>query len=714
MDPVTGIAFALGAGSFLFDVFDKTVQAYGLYSTSKSFANVSAHLVAKLLIEERRLIQWGDGVGIRPVAKPAEGKTLELDDRLRENEALYQTILQALAGIEATLTDVDILTAKYGLQIFEERSPPDENSPKNEIMLPLRPQRSPPGLVSRDDHDDHDDHPGLSETLKTTRDRSRRIKASTSVGKKFQWAIKDKSGFEMLLDRLRYYNDSLYCLLPKESINTITRDVLANLIDAATSERLLQFTAMASPSLRCNFQDNFAASQYTTIASAAMTSLQIAGVDLSPPLNVWINEASISYDGEVSCLGTFSRQECAPARVFVEKKMSINYADYNEDGLTRKATLERVRELALLLREPRHFGFATMPCLGIITDLNDKSLLRAGEVKPVYELPVAADPLAHPVSLHDLLFLEEYRSEEPPEINVRFQLVKSLANALHEMHCTEWLHRNISSKVIFFLKTKPGSGIESFDLEKPYMAGFDAARSFKAHGCLPYRRWDHDALAYKHPGYLLYHHWSQSNAERGNTGDKLFYMPRHDYYSMGLVFLEIGMWRSLRSFLLCDVPFFDDSCKPSDPECTFGERFESLTLEMLFTRQNMVIDSGPVTEEERSRQAHILAAYVAEGLKLVEEEGLIDFVLDEDNLDDYSTSGTWAAWDMAYGPYKLREDAIRVCLEKLGSRMGRRYREAVRRCLASDLGVSPRSAKNLDWLRAFNWRVVQELNKCCA
>ena len=238
MDPVTSIAFALGAGSFLFDVFDKSLQAYGLYSTAKSLANVSAHLVAKLLIEEHRLIQWGDGVGIRPVAKSAEEKPLGLDVRLRGNEALFQTILQALAGIEETLTDVDSLTAKYGLQVFEERNPPDEKSSKDNIMLPLRPQCSPHGLVPSDDH------PVLSETLKTTQDRSRRIQASTSIRKKFQCAIKDKSGFEMLLDRLRYYNDSLYCLLPKESINTITRDVLANLIDAATSERLLQYTVV--------------------------------------------------------------------------------------------------------------------------------------------------------------------------------------------------------------------------------------------------------------------------------------------------------------------------------------------------------------------------------------------------------------------------------------------------------------------------------------
>ena len=193
MDPVTGIAFALGAGSFLFDVFDKSVQAYGLYSSAKSLANVSAHLVAKLLIEERRLIQWGDGVGIRPVANLTERKALGLDDRLRKNEALYQTILQALAGIEETLTDVDSLTAKYGLQVFEDRGAPDEKLSKNEIMLPLRPHRLSHGLVPSNEHS------GLSKTLKTTQDRSRRIQASISIRKKFQWAIKDKNGFEIAL-----------------------------------------------------------------------------------------------------------------------------------------------------------------------------------------------------------------------------------------------------------------------------------------------------------------------------------------------------------------------------------------------------------------------------------------------------------------------------------------------------------------------------------
>ena len=120
------------------------------------------------------------------------------------------------------------------------------------------------------------------------------------------------------------------------------------------------------------------------------------------------------------------------------------------------------------------------------------------------------------------------------------------------------------------------------------------------------------------------------------------------------------------------------------------------------------------TEEEDSRRRRMLETYIAEGPKLVEEEGLTDLTLDEECLHSDYKPGNWQFWDEVYGLHKLREDAIRTCQEKLGSRMGRRYREAVRRCLATDFGVSARSSKNLDWLHAFNWRVVQELNKCCA
>ena len=183
---------------------------------------------------------------------------------------------------------------------------------------------------------------------------------------------------------------------------------------------------------------------------------------------------------------------------------------------------------------------------------------------------------------------------------------------------------------------------------------------------------------------------------------------------MRLVFLEIGIWRSLHSFLLRDVPYFDSRMKPRDLECTLEERVETLTNAVQYARQDMAKNPNQENGEKHSKQRRMLETYVAEGAKVVEEEGVRDFTLDKEHLHDGDDADAWTFWDKVYGLHKLREDAICTCQEKLGSRMGRRYREAVRRCLATDFGVSARSPKNLDWLHAYNWRVVQELNKCCA
>ncbi|MCJ1334245.1 hypothetical protein MMC10_010953 [Thelotrema lepadinum] len=704
MDPITGIGFALGAGSFLFDVFDKAVQAYQLYSTAKSLANVSAHLVAKLLIEECRLIQWGDGIGIRSIAGKPTSSTRELDDRLTNNKVLYQTVLHALAGINETLTDIDSLTAKYGLHIFEEDIAEGAKSLKSEIVLPRR-----PGTIAA-----VSGHTESSAASKALKERAESLQASTSIRKKFKWAIKDRSGFEMLLERIRYYNDSLYCLLPRENVSTITRDVLANLIGSATTGTLAQYTVALKRSESALSAESSLSSQYATIASAAQVSLDIANGKTLPPDDLLVIEESIAYDGEDARLGILSRPGRSPARVLVEKLRWMPYASFSEDAFTRKATFERIAELAVLLKEPRHFGFATLPCLGVITSLVSENIDFVSETKLVYEIPDTVDPLEHPVSLHDVLTKEAFRRDEPPDIDLRFKLATSLAHSLHEMHCTGWLHRNISAKCIFFFKANSNVGLEGLDLGKPYITGFDAARAFTACGSIFTGRVELAIAANQHPGYVLLKYWSQQQAQRENTGDKLFYMPRHDYYSMGLVLLEIGMWRTLDSLVLRDLPLMGSDFELSDPDCPLEERLQALTGDVMFARQDMLDDIDPEDTQEIRKRENIWTAYKSKGATLAREEGLVDIVLDAKDVSDAPYKGSWPAWDVAYGQQVLREEAIRVCREKLGSRMGRRYREAVQRCLATDFGVDPKASKNIDWLRAFNWKVIQDLDKCCA
>ena len=421
MDPLSGIAFAAGAGSFLFDVFDKAVQAYRIYSTAKSLGSTSAHLTAKLLIEERRLLQWGEGIGIKLDVASPETKVEGLDERLEQNDALYQNILRTLTGIEDVLTNVENLKTKYGLRLLEDPNLAKTTRSKDAPSVPPYSKLSASKAISSDKN------PKDSEALKEIRNRSNQVQASISICKKFQWAVKDQKGFEMLLDHIRYYNDSLYSLLPKESAKAIAADVLANLMETATSERLLQYSSLAAQGLEGPDHNWASIFRYETISSAANVSLNIREAHPSS-LDLSIEEKYINYDGDDTRMGTFSKPAYKPTRVYVEILRRFRYTSTEDDDPSRKDTLNRMKELCVLLKEPRSFGFTTMTCLGIITNFAD---FDGGDIKLVYELPAAADPLERPVSLHDLLTLDDHRSKEPPDVDARFSLATKLANAQH-------------------------------------------------------------------------------------------------------------------------------------------------------------------------------------------------------------------------------------------------------------------------------------------
>jgi hypothetical protein len=61
----------------------------------------------------------------------------------------------------------------------------------------------------------------------------------------------------------------------------------------------------------------------------------------------------------------------------------------------------------------------------------------------------------------------------------------------------------------------------------------------------------------------------------------------------------------------------------------------------------------------------------------------------------------------------LQREAIALAEKSLGAMIGRRYKDVVLRCLKGDFGVE-RSTDESRWLRAFNWLVVKEIEKCCA
>ena len=110
----------------------------------------------------------------------------------------------------------------------------------------------------------------------------------------------------------------------------------------------------------------------------------------------------------------------------------------------------------------------------------------------------------------------------------RFRLAHSLANAVYELHTVSWLHRNLSASNIIFFVEKEGDDVDPSSF---YLIGFAQSRADKdlTYTDGPTSTGDIDEY-YEHP-----EHVSESEG----------YQVQHDYYSLGMLLLEIGLWKCL-------------------------------------------------------------------------------------------------------------------------------------------------------------------------
>jgi hypothetical protein len=69
-------------------------------------------------------------------------------------------------------------------------------------------------------------------------------------------------------------------------------------------------------------------------------------------------------------------------------------------------------------------------------------------------------------------------------------------------------------------------------------------------------------------------------------------------------------------------------------------------------------------------------------------------------------------WMETYSLHLVRQNAIRLARSRLGMLMGEKYQNVVLRCLRSDFSI-PHNASEPEWLKAFNWLVVKEIEDCC-
>ena len=157
----------------------------------------------------------------------------------------------------------------------------------------------------------------------------------------------------------------------------------------------------------------------------------------------------------------------------------------------------------------------------------------------VYELPFAADLGSKPQTLLDLIKSRKGSSQEllPPQhpLNQRFELARKVACAVLYVQAMGWVHKSIrTNNVIILEKGDSLSDAKSSfprQLGNPYLCGFDTARQDKAASD---QRGDAfwELNIYRHP------------ARQGLLPEERYSM-NHDIYSLGVVLLELGIWKPL-------------------------------------------------------------------------------------------------------------------------------------------------------------------------
>lgn len=177
--------------------------------------------------------------------------------------------------------------------------------------------------------------------------------------------------------------------------------------------------------------------------------------------------------------------------------------------------LNRLRQLAVLLHLRHSMKSRLLPCRGYY---RDPQVPRFGFVFDA--------PNGRPNKPKSLRVLLPDRSQpNSPALEDRIGLALTIAVALFEFHGAGWVHKSFrSSNIIFFPE---GDSTETF-ITEAWLVGFDYARESEGFS-EKIRTIDTSKDVYRHPDT-----WGEPTGK---------FQKIHDIYSLGIVLLEIGLWK---------------------------------------------------------------------------------------------------------------------------------------------------------------------------
>jgi serine/threonine protein kinase len=243
-----------------------------------------------------------------------------------------------------------------------------------------------------------------------------------------------------------------------------------------------------------------------------------------------LDDANIIHSEE---FGPHTFAELRSCNGSITTRILIERIKYNgawvEDGHGQEL-LERIAAIACLLRNSQLIsGLQVLECLGFFHDLESLSVALVYRLPNVKVSPQSPGIQVRPINLRDYIRSTYDRKSSRPFLGAIFRLAHILANGILEYHTVSWLHKDISSfNIIFFPVDSSAEAMQSaFDM--PHIIGFNHSRQSKETAFTQGPFISPESRHYVAPEYLSH------RAPR--------YQWRYDYYSVGMVLLELGLWR---------------------------------------------------------------------------------------------------------------------------------------------------------------------------
>lgn len=495
MEVAGAVMGVVGAVGVLGQLLDGCLKGYRIFTTASNLGRDSERLVVKIRIEEMRLVIWGREWGV------IEGQFDKTFAAGTVQEGLRGLAEMILTQLYQTVMDLNKLQDRYGLR------------------------EETPGSVDKEAYKTNADA-----TTLLTRRTNNKSESPGGVRLRARWVISDKEKSATFLEDLQFYNDKLEKLFPPARIGTIQRAWTNELLEGAqrdlTKLDLLEeaskrsYPGLSSMANLKQLQINLDAKEPSRkVLSSSELRLRRDQIAIEVEGNNGASRSRAKYNRPVPEMRGDSASETID--VFVEWTVYEPTMDIEE----RCQVFQRIDNLSRMLHSSsnKHPDLHTLDCLGY---LDDSANNRYGMVYLIPSTPKGT------IAINTLSTL--VITTPIPDLDIRFKLAHTLAVALWSCHSLDWLHKTLCPQnILFFGHTKSGDVIEH-SLSQPYLAGFDSSRPDHVEEMSMAPKNIQSEQLYRHPDSLGQH--------------RKKYCKSFDIYSLGLVLLEIGMWKGLDVF----------------------------------------------------------------------------------------------------------------------------------------------------------------------